>query len=304
MIHLPISPDRPLVLFTDLDGTLLDHFSYSAEVVRETLQLLDRVGIPVIFCSSKTFYEQIHLQGELGITHPFIMGNGSVVAVPRGYFSTPPTSPVPKGRKDMEPLPQPAILEEVPAVGVNEQAHDFYTFAHTDAHAMRRELAQLQDIKGFSAATDAELTSATGLSGDALKRARNPWFTETLLTQLDAEQLTTLRKKLAEKGWALSRGGRFFTVHSALVDKGKAVKWLKEAFRQNMPETPLFAAIGDSPNDAPMLEAVDCPFLVQRHDGTWAEMEIPGLVRIESIGPTGFLAAVKILLGDYTTRSQ
>lgn len=302
MTHLPISPGRPLVLFTDLDGTLLDHFSYSAEVVRETLQLLDRFGIPVIFCSSKTFYEQIHLQGELGITHPFVMGNGSVVAVPRGYFPTPPAMPVPKGRKDMEHAPQPAILGEVPAVGEIEQAHDFYTFAHTDAHAMRMELAQLQGIKGFSAATDAELSAATGLSGDALKRARNPWFTETLLTQLDAEQLAVLRKNLEEKGWTLSRGGRFFTVHSAQVDKGKAVKWLQEAFRQNMPEQPLFAAIGDSPNDAPMLAAVDFPFLVQKHNGTWADIELPDLTRIESIGPTGFLAAVKILLGDYTTR--
>jgi mannosyl-3-phosphoglycerate phosphatase len=293
MSYLPISPGRPLVLFTDLDGTLIDHHTYSTDVARRALHLLTERGVPMVFCSSKTFAEQIHLQRELGISQPFILENGSAVAVPKGYFSTSPAFP----RFNPKVWGEGVEREE----GETEQTHDLYVFAHADAASVRAELTHFQGVKGFWTASDAELSAATGLSGEALKRARDRWFTETLLTPLDAEQVDVLQKNLAEKGWLLSRGGRFFTLQSAQVDKGKAVQWLKEVFRQNIPGAPLFAAIGDSPNDVPMLAAVDFPFLVQKHDGTWAEMEIQGLVKIESIGPTGFLAAVKILLGDYYT---
>ena len=280
MTRLPIPPDRPLVLFTDLDGTLIDHHSYSADAARDALDMLDRRGVPVVFCSSKTFAEQLYLQQQLDLSHPFILENGSAVAVPKGYF----------------PI-MPQDTDQYFSSENGAEHHDLYVFAHADAQALRSELAQYQDIKGFSIASDAELSAATGLAGEALQRARDRWFTETLLAWPEAGQIEVLKQKLAEKGWALSRGGRFFTVQSAQVNKGNAVQWLKNVFRQNMPGAPISAAAGDSPNDAPMLAAVDIPFLVQKHNGTWADVEVPDLIKIEKIGPEGFSSAVKMLLG-------
>lgn len=276
MTRLPIDPGRRLVLFTDLDGTLIDHHTYSADGSRAALQRLSERNVPVIFCSSKTFAEQAYLQRQLGIFQPFILENGSAVAVPKGYF---------------------AVSNPLREKGMGD--YDLFVFAHADARAIRSELAHFQDIKGFSDATDAELSAATGLSGEALARARDRWFTETLITQPDAEHLTVLEKKLAQKGFALSRGGRFYTIQSARVDKGKAVRWLAEIFGKNLPSEPLFAATGDSPNDAPMLAAADVAFLVQRHDGTWADLkvQISGLIKVDAPGPVGFSQAVDILLG-------
>jgi HAD superfamily hydrolase (TIGR01484 family) len=131
-----------------------------------------------------------------------------------------------------------------------------------------------------------------------MERARDRWYTETIITPLQAAELAHLTTTLSEKGWALSKGGRFFTVQSARVDKGKAVRWLQEVFRQNMPEKPVFAATGDSPNDAPMLAAVDFPFLVRQHSGSWADVDTAGLIKIDGTGPAGFAAAVKMLLGE------
>lgn len=280
------------MLFTDLDGTLIDHHTYSADAAQRALHRLNQHGVPLVFCSSKTFSEQIYLQHELGISQPFILENGSAVAVPKGYFKTLPDFPRPA------PVP-PSTRKEREKSAHTGQTHELYIFTHTDASSIRVELAHFQGIKGFSTALDAELSAATGLTGESLHRARERWFTETLLTTPDGEQFAVLQKKLAEKGWTLSRGGRFFTVQSAQVDKGKAVQWLKEVFRQNVPANPLFAAIGDSSNDAPMLAAVDFPFLVQKHDGAWVDLEIPGMKKIDAIGPTGFLRAVKMLLGDH-----
>jgi len=159
-------------------------------------------------------------------------------------------------------------------------------------------LEQIGRLKGYNHATDAELSAATGLSGDALHRARERWFTETLLSPMDGERLLEIENQLQPMGYSLSRGGRFFTVQSAQVNKGKAVRWMMELFRQSYAQDPVFAAIGDSPNDVPMLEVVDIPFLVQKPDRSWAAVEVPQLISIDAIGPHGFDTAVKLLLGE------
>ena len=41
-------------IFSDLDGTLLDHDTYGYEPARPALALLGRKNIPLILCSSKT----------------------------------------------------------------------------------------------------------------------------------------------------------------------------------------------------------------------------------------------------------
>jgi hypothetical protein len=40
-----------------------------------------------------------------------------------------------------------------------------------------------------------------------------------------------------------------------------------------------------------MLSAVEVPMLVRRPDGTWADLEVPGLIRLGGIGPVGFAEA-------------
>jgi len=268
---LPIVPGQPLLLFTDLDGTLIDHHSYSAATSQAAIRKLTERGIPLIFCSSKTFAEQVHLQRELGIRHPFIVENGSAVAIPEGYFSG-------------ATLPSETGYELIPLV-------------QEDAVFIRAALVHFQDVKGYSNASDLELSAATGLTGDALTRARERYFTETLLTPLTVETMALMRPHLESQGLTLSRGGRFFTVQSAETDKGRAVRWLADLFGQHLPVAPWLAACGDSANDASMLSAADIAFLVQRPDHTWTDMDVPGLIRVTEIGPAGFSMAVRMLLG-------
>ncbi|MBK6996228.1 MAG: hypothetical protein IPH31_15350 [Lewinellaceae bacterium] len=119
-----------------------------------------------------------------------------------------------------------------------------------------------------------------------------------MVTQLDTEQVRLLGQQFAKNGWVLARGGRFYTLLSAQADKGRAMQWLVKVFAQNLPEMPVLAAIGDSPNDFPLLAAADFPFLVQRQDGSWADLELPGLTKVDGIGPAGFSAAIRMLTGD------
>ena len=281
MILPDFPPDRPLVCFSDLDGTLLDHDTYSFREAGAAVSRLVARGVPLIFCSSKTFAEQVYLQRQLKLNQPFIFENGSAVAIPKGYF------------QEVTDFPEPAL----PETAVERADYQFHVLARSGSEVTRKIIARFRHIRGFSGVTDAELSEATGLEGEALARARDRWFTETLLPPYDRQQLRRLGRRLASAGMELSRGGRFYTVQSVFAGKGKAVTWLSEVFRRFLGKTPLLAGIGDSPNDFSMLEAVDLPFLVQKPSGLWADVEIPGLVRVNGIGPAGFAAVADMLPG-------
>jgi mannosyl-3-phosphoglycerate phosphatase len=68
------------LVFTDLDGTLLDHDSYSFEAARPALELLAARGVPVILASSKTEAEMRPIAEAIGISHPMIVENGAGLA--------------------------------------------------------------------------------------------------------------------------------------------------------------------------------------------------------------------------------
>jgi mannosyl-3-phosphoglycerate phosphatase len=77
------------IIFTDLDGTLLDSETYSYEKSLTAINRLKESDIPIIFCSAKTRAEQEVYRRELGLSHPFIVENGSAIFIPRAYFSFP-----------------------------------------------------------------------------------------------------------------------------------------------------------------------------------------------------------------------
>ena len=54
--------------------------------------------------------------------------------------------------------------------------------------------------------------------------------------------------------------------------------------------------IGDSFNDLPMFSAVDAAFLVQKPDGKWEDINLPGLHKVNGIGPEGWNKAVMEIL--------
>ena len=289
MKHFGTSQHHRLVLFTDIDGTLTDHHNYSLSGAQEALSRLANCDVPLIFCSSKTFAEQWHLQKKTGLRWPMILENGSAVALPRQLFPKLPRQP--------DPLPDSTMAE-----ALEKAQFDLFVFAHSDALALRNELGLFPGIKSFFNASDSELSAATNLRGSSLRRARQRWYTETIIGFDRADQQAQLQAQLTKKGWVLSQGGRFFTIQSANVDKGNAVRWMSEVFRQNTAVSLTFAAVGDSLNDIPMLAAADLPFLVRQHQGEWISTSIEGLMRVGGIGPAGFAAAVAIMLGpaDYS----
>ena len=69
-----------LLIFSDLDGSLLDIHTYDWQPAIPWLDRLLDYQIPIILCSSKTVAEMLEIQQELGLEGlPLIAENGAVI---------------------------------------------------------------------------------------------------------------------------------------------------------------------------------------------------------------------------------
>ena len=74
------------VIFTDLDGTLLDE-NYSFKKAKPALDLVREKKIPLVICTSKTRAEIEVYRKKLRNNHPFISENGGAIFIPKKYFT-------------------------------------------------------------------------------------------------------------------------------------------------------------------------------------------------------------------------
>jgi len=254
------------IIFTDLDGTLLDE-NYSSEDALPVLNVLKKKKIPIILCSAKTRTEQEVIRNKLGTIHPFIVENGSAIYIPKGYFE--------KRSGD--------IVDGYEVIVLGERSEK-----------VTKEIEGLREkylIKGYYNMTDDEVAKVTGLSLEDAKHAKNREFGETVV-KADKNALVELAKK-----FNVVPGGRFIQVFGKGADKGKAVRILSDLYRRQGDVTTV--GIGNSYNDEPMLRAVDLPAIVRNPDGNLADLKIEKIYKADEIGPKGWVEVVrKLILGE------
>ena len=265
------------VVFTDLDGTLLDCATYSFEPALPALRLIGEMDVPIVFCSSKTRDEIECCRRKLGNGHPFITENGGGIVIPAGYF---------------DPRIFPGnimVVRENDSLAIRLGA---------PYPAIRRAIRELRNegfrVAGFGDMSVADVAELTMLPHDQARLAKKRDFDEPFLFDGSEAETIKLEKAVRAKGFSLT-SGRFFHLLGD-SDKGKAVALLIGLFRQKYGEITSIA-VGDSPNDIPMLERVDYPILVRKPGGSHdSRVDIPRLFRAEGIGPEGWNSALLGLL--------
>ena len=106
--------------------------------------------------------------------------------------------------------------------------------------------------------SDAEVAACTGLSVAAATRARRRRCSEPLQWLDTAAAFAQFRQAVETAGLQLVQGGRFWHLMGS-HDKASAMQRLCEQYRAAGFQGFSTVALGDSPNDIPMLEAVDIP---------------------------------------------
>jgi mannosyl-3-phosphoglycerate phosphatase len=253
------------VIFTDLDGTLLDHDTYSYAEAEDALALVKTKGAQLVICTSKTRAEIERYRTELDSRHPFISENGGGIFIPEETFSF--------------------------AFDSTRTVDDYRVIElGTRYDVLRRAIEDLQrqgfGIKGFGDMTAEELAEETGLPVSQARLAKQREYDEAFrLIKGDPNELVSL---IRAKGLNQTRGGRFWHLMGE-SDKGTAVKIMSGLYEKKFGGV-VTIGIGDSENDFPMLDNVSRPYLVMKKDGTYAS---DAYIKAGGIGPSGWNLAVK-----------
>ena len=266
---------RP-VIFTDLDGTLLDSGTYSFSAALPALMELKKRDIPLVICSSKTRVEIEHWRAKLGNGHPFISENGGGIFIPKGYFD---------GYFDTGITAVESGDYQVIALGAE------YSKLREAVTALKTRFK----IRGFGDMTIEELMKLANMGGREAEMAKEREFDEPFISDGTADELSKLLSEIEAMGFRHTQG-RFFHIMGD-SDKGKAVRILKGLYRKKYGEITT-VALGDSPNDIEMLQSVNYPVVVMRPDVTHdSRIEVPNLVKANGVGPKGWNIAVMEFLG-------
>ncbi len=263
------------VIFTDLDGTLLDHQTYSFEPAREALKLVKERGIPLCIVTSKTRAEVEEYRRVLDNRDPFIVENGGALFVPSTYF----------------PFPFPYSRQE--------DGYKVIEFGRSHRVLLDELLKALEDswsgIRPFSTLSEEEIVRLTGVKPHQVHLMKERGYDEPFL--FEGEGVEGLIARFEARGLKVVKGGRFYHLMGN-HDKGKAVRRLIDLFRGMDPGIKTIA-IGDSENDLSMLKVVDLPVLVRRWDGSYAATRIDGRdpILARGAGPEGWSEAIFRILG-------
>ena len=165
-----------IIVFSDLDGTLLDHDDYSYAAAMPALAALAERAIPVVASSSKTLVELEKLSAEIGLSGAAIAENGAAIRFADGTIDR-------------------AVSRD-----------DIFAALETLPPAMRAKMQCFCDMQ-----ID-EIAVLTGLAPNAAADAAAREASEPFLWHGDIEGLADLTARLAAHDLQVTQGGRFFHI--------------------------------------------------------------------------------------------
>jgi mannosyl-3-phosphoglycerate phosphatase len=229
------------VIFSDLDGTLLDE-NYSFEFARPVIARLKALNVPIVLCSSKTRIELEYFRTKLGIDAPFISENGAAIFIPKGYFN----------------------LENC----CNKQTNQYFIVElGMEYSSIRKKLEGIKKtctnkIIGFGDMTIEELARDTGLTIELAELAKQREYDEPFRIEGDEKQVFEAMKN---EGLYVTKADKYYHL-SGDHNKGSAVALLKKLYVDNFGRIRTIG-VGNSHNDLAMLRVVDAAFFVDKKGG-------------------------------------
>lgn len=253
------------IVFSDLDGTLLDHKTYAFAPAQPALDMLKQRGIPLVLATSKTAAEVAALRAEIGVDcYPAIVENGAGVL--------------------------PAFAE-----AADGSEHDRLL---TVLDGLPKRLRA--GFRGFSDWGPAGISARTGLGIDAARKAAARQFSEPGLWVGPREDEPVFIAALGRHGVAARHGGRFLTLSFGATKASR----MAEIGAKLAPGARTIA-LGDAPNDAEMIAAADIGVIVANPVARPMDERLRRVrgrvLRTELPGPAGWNQAVLALIEELET---
>lgn len=249
------------VVFTDLDGTFLDHHSYEYTDALPAVRRLQSLGVPIIPVTSKTLLEIQKLSLPFGDT-PQVAENGMVIADLNGQHD------------------------------IDKSYAEILTFVTSLPEDIRA------NITGFNDMSVTDIALQTSLPQDKAKLAKDRLASEPFLWSGNNVKLEQLKKLAENADLAITRGGRFYHLMGRGGKDQAILSLIAQYKKQN--ENIISIALGDGPNDATMLACVDYGIKIPNENGHDFEVHSPRgtILKAKASGPKGWNIAINTLLDD------
>ncbi len=249
-----------ILVFTDLDGSFLDHHTYDYTPALPALNRLKEKGAIILPATSKTLAEIKDLN------LPFLFGD--------------------------------AIAENGMVTIRNNQISTTKSYAEIIAFIQTLPNTIKTCITGFNDMTIDDIAKYTGLPQNqtALAKARDA--SEPFLWSGTDDDLKTLTTLANTQNLTITQGGRFYHLMGQGGKDAALQNYMAAYHAENPDKTTITIALGDGPNDAKMLSVVDYGIRIPNKHGHDFTVNNPKgeIIAATSPGPAGWNQSILHLL--------
>jgi mannosyl-3-phosphoglycerate phosphatase len=224
------------IIFTALEGALLDPHSKSWAAAVDGLEEIARRRVPIVIAGSGTRAQIDPLRRKIEHSHPFITENGGGLFLPDGYFALRLEGAARVARYFCVPFGRP----------------------YAEAAAAVQEIAALADAAavGYAQMSIREIANNTHQSQQLAELDREREFSERFFFAGETDaSIRRFAEIAAERKWTAVPGDPFWELYSG-NDEGLGLRYLMKLYRAGRARL-TSVAIGSSLRDLPLLAAAD-----------------------------------------------
>ena len=256
-----------VIIFTDLDGTLLDRDTFKFDTILSYIKDLILKDVYIIPNSSKTRQEIENFNQELDENLSFVVENGAAIHNLNLINSSFP-----------EKISLSREINEIIKIFEKKISNKFKS--------------KCKYIKNLS--VDKQM-KVLGLPKEKIKSALNREYSMPLVYEGSKSDKMELFKSVNDIGLSLQEGGRVINLCDK-VSKYQAMKNVVKVFKKITKEKLVTIGVGDNFNDLEMLKNSDIPCLVFNDKFTLEKININNCLVSKKPAPEGWVEVVKLAL--------
>ena len=258
---------KKIIIFTDLDGSLLDKETFKFDVIEDYFKELISSGIVIIPNSSKTESELLDFNKQNSLNLSFISENGSSV---HGLD------------KIHQNLPKKVLISR----SKNEIQKIYDKNVSLD---LKNKTAPILDLN------IEEQKKIFGLPIKKLSLATKRMHSIPILFKGTEVERNNFLKVINDIGLTAQSGGRIINICDN-TNKSKAMSKTLQLIRKELKNEIIAICVGDNENDIEMLKQADFPCLVKNENFDSSSINIDNLIKSNEPSPKGWSDVIKSAL--------
>tara|TARA_X000001036_G_scaffold400231_1_gene404434 strand:+ start:353 stop:1270 length:918 start_codon:yes stop_codon:yes gene_type:complete len=266
-----------LLIFSDIDGTFLNHSNYSYGNLKKYLDRIKNNSY-IIFNTSKTFSEVFNLSKKLELKFPFIVENGACIFFPKNWLKL-----------------------KIPSEGFFKYKSFYgYKLSKYNSKYIKSKITNLKNnykFSFYSELNEEKIKNITNLKIKEVKRSKQRMFTDPILWEDTDQNIIKFKEQVLSWNNSLKvfKGGRFLHI-SDYYDKTLAMQKFISLTSTALKKKYISVSLGDSENDIGMLENSDYSCIVKNKNCRISIKKENNVYFSKNVAPEGWSESIDFVL--------